>query len=470
MDLASDLADIVGERLSCSSAELYCYSCDASQVRGRPEYVVRPKDRDEVSMIMALAFEKRVPVTPRGAGTGLAGGAVPLKGGIVLDLSSMDRILEIDCSCRQVLVEPGVVRDRLNLALLPSGLFFPPDPGSSAMCSIGGLLANNGSGMHCVKYGTTRDYALDLEIVLADGSVIHTGSQVLKSSAGYDLTRLFIGSEGTLGVITAARLRVVPLPKARRLVLAAFRSPEEAGLAVNRVLSAGIVPAACEILDRTTVEVLHRCDPHLALPTADLILFEADGEPTAVLDEAARIEEVCLQSAISIDTASEAAEMEEVWAARRLVGAAVSRLDPKKTRIYVGEDVGVPVGMMPVLIRRVQEISEDAGIPAMKYGHIGDGNLHVALFVDLSDEAEVERAKLAAHRIHLAALDLGGTVSAEHGVGRARSSYMRLQWGGALDVMRAIKRALDPRGILNPGKLDLGSGTDCDTADAGAGL
>jgi glycolate oxidase len=394
-------------------------------------------------------------VTARGAGTGLAGGAVPVKGGIVLDMSGMNRIVEIDVDNLQVVVEPGVVLDRLNEALNPYGFFFPPDPGSSAMCTIGGLVSNNGSGMRCVKYGTCRNYVLDLEVVLADGSIINTGSKMLKSSAGYDLTRLMIGAEGTLGLITEIVLKIVPLPESRKLVIASFETAEIAGKAVIKVFSSGIIPSACEILDRTTIQVLKRCDPNLLIPNGDVLLFEVDGTLSSVDESAQRIVEVCTPLASDTRVASGKNEMGEIWAARRLVGAAVSRLDPAKSRVYVGEDAGVPLNLIPNLIRRVQEISNEFEVPAMKYGHIGDGNLHVALFIDVTDRSQWERLMNVADKIHRSAIDLGGTVSCEHGIGRAKAQYMKDQCGPAVDVMRAIKAALDPKGILNPGKLGL---------------
>jgi glycolate oxidase len=455
MVILEDLRQIVGNMVTASPTELYCYSSDASLVSGMPDYVVRPKSTTEVSQILCLASEFEVPVTARGAGTGLAGGAVPVKGGIVLDMSGMNRIIEIDVDNLQVVVLPGVVLDKLNEALKPHGFFFPPDPGSSAMCTIGGLISNNGSGMRCVKYGTCRNYVLDLEVVLADGRIINTGSKMLKSSAGYDLTRLMIGAEGTLGVITEIVLKVIPLPESRKLVLASFETAETAGKAVIKTFSSGIVPSACEILDRTTIQVLKSCDPDLLIPDGDVVLFEVDGTMSSVEESAQRIVDVCAPLAISIRIASGKSEMDEIWAARRLVGAAVSRLDPTKSRVYVGEDVGVPLKMIPNLIQRVQEISDEFGVPAMKYGHIGDGNLHVALFIDVMDKSQWERLMNAADKIHRAAIDLGGTVSCEHGIGRAKAQYMEDQCGPAVDVMRAIKAALDPKGILNPGKLGL---------------
>ncbi|MFZ3112743.1 FAD-binding oxidoreductase [Methanothrix sp.] len=454
--MLESLQEIAGDRVSSSLSERCCYSSDASQVSGRPDFVVRPANTGEVSRILLLCNERDVPVVARGAGSGLAGGASPVSGGVVLDMSGMNRILEMDLENLQVIVEPGVVAEKLNCALKPHGFFFPPDPGSSGFCTIGGMISYNSSGMRSVKYGTTRSYVLDLEVVLADGKVIHTGSRNLKSAAGYDLTRLFVGSEGTLGIITRAGLKVAPLPKERRLVLASFESAEAAGQAVIAVFSQGITPSACEILDRTTLKVLRLVDPKLALPDdGDVILFEVDGSRDSTAEAAEQIEKVCRPMAITIRQAS-GREMEPIWMARRLVGAAISRLDPKKTRIYMGEDVGVPIKQIPALIKKVQQITASVGIPAMKYGHIGDGNLHVALFIDVNDPDQWDRLRMAADRIHRAALSLGGTVSSEHGIGLARAEYMAEQVGEeSLNVMRAIKKSLDPRGILNPGKMGL---------------
>ncbi len=456
-EILDDLKEIAGCRVSASLAERCCYASDASQVEGFPDFVVRPETTRAVSHLLRFCSEHKIPVVPRGAGTGLAGGASPVQGGIVLDMSGMNRIIEIDIENLQAIVEPGVVQEKLNLALKPYGFFYPPDPGSSAICTIGGMIANNSSGMRSVKYGTTRNYVLDLEVVLADGRVIHTGSKTLKSSTGYDLTRLFVGSEGTLGIVTRAGLKISPLPESRKLVLASFKDAETAGQAVIKIFSGGINPSACEILDKITLQVLRRCDPNLVLPDdGDVILIETDGTENSSADAAMRIAEICRPLAKSVRVAYSPQEMEAIWAARRLVGAAISRLDPTKTRIYVGEDVGVPIKQIPALIKRVSQITTKLDLPAMKYGHIGDGNLHVALFIDVNSEDEWERLRLAADRIHKAAMELGGTVSSEHGIGKARAQYMPLQVGEEeLQVMRSIKKALDPLGILNPGKLGL---------------
>ncbi len=454
-DLLKNLQEIVGnERVSASSAELYCYSCDASQVRGMPDFVVRPVSTEQVSKIVRLANKEEIPVTSRGAGTGMAGGAVPLEGGIVLDMSSMDRILEMDLGNLQVTIEPGIIQEKLNEALEPYGFFFPPDPGSSAMCTLGGLIANNGSGMRSVKYGTTKTYVLGLEVVMADGTVINTGSKVTKSVAGYSLNDLFIGSEGTLGVITKATLKVRALPKERSVLLASFDDPEHAGQAVVKVLSSGLIPSACEILDRNIIEAINTYDPHIGLPKAGAILmFEVDGTDNSVREGIEMIRDICSSLATSIRAASDKKERDEIWAARRLVGAAVSRLDPLRTRVYLGEDIGVPIKELPGMLHKIREISEEFDLPIMTYGHIGDGNLHTGMCIDMLDEKQWDKLSKVADKIHRTAIGIGGTVTAEHGVGSARAEYLELELGNALDVMILIKKALDPKGILNPGKM-----------------
>ena len=454
-DILGRLQEIVGnERVSTSSAELYCYSCDASQIRGMPDYVIRPISTEQVSEIVKLAYEKEIPVVSRGAGTGLAGGAVPVEGGIVLDMSSMEKIVELDLDNLQVIVEAGVVQAKLNKALEPYGFFFPPDPGSSAMCTIGGLIGNDGSGMRSVKYGTTRDYVLGLEVVMADGTIINTGSKVMKSVSGYSLTDLFVGSEGTLGVITKAILKVRALPRERSVLLASFDNPELAGKAVVKTLSSGIVPSACEILDRNIIQAINTYDPNIGIPDAGaILLFEVDGTENSVREGIEMIEEVCKSLATSIKTASDKAERDEIWAARRLVGAAISRLDPMRTRVYVGEDVGVPIKELPGMLHKVREISEEFDLPIMTYGHIGDGNLHTGMCIDVLEDADWEKLNKAADRIHHEAHAIGGPVTAEHGVGGARADFMKIEVGNAIDVMIAIKKALDPKGIMNPGKM-----------------
>jgi len=451
-----ELIKICNDRVTKAPAELCCYSGDGSQIKGKPDFVIFPKTTKEVSQIVAYANENNIPVTARGAGTGLAGGAVPVCGGIVLDMSSMDKIIEIDIDNIQVIVEPGVVQDKLNEKLKPYGFFFPPNPGSSATCTIGGQIANNASGMRCVKYGTTKNYVLDLEVVLADGSVIRTGSKCLKSSAGYDLSRLFVGSEGTLGIITKAVLKIAPLPKARKIVMISFPTPEAAGLSISRVFAAGVIPSACEILDKTSVSVLTKLDPNVIFPKdGDVVLFEVDGSKASVNEDAQLLANACKDISKSIMMTDDPDKMKEIWDARSLLGAAISKLDPTKTRIYIGEDLGIPIKKLPEMIAKIYEITKSADLIPMIYGHAGDGTLHIGLFIDVLNEDEWKKLDIAADKLHLAAIELGGTVSSEHGIGAARGMYLEKQCGPAFNIMKEIKKSLDPKGILNPGKLGL---------------
>ncbi|WNY23971.1 putative FAD-linked oxidoreductase [Methanimicrococcus hongohii] len=456
MDHFEELKKICVGRTTNAPAELCCYAADGSQIKGKPDYVLFPHTTEEVSQILAYANIHLIPVTARGAGTGMAGGAVPVQGGILLDLSQMNRILSIDIDNIQVTVEAGLIADKLNEALKPYGFFFPPDPGSAATCTIGGQIANNASGMRCVKYGTTKNYVLNLEVVLADGTVIETGRNCLKSSAGYDLSRLYVGSEGTLGIITKAVLKIAPIPQARKLVMVSFPSPESAGLSVSRVFAAGVIPSACEILDKTSVSVLTKLDPNIIFPRdGDVVLFEVDGSKNAVDESAEMLAKACEEMSSSILITDDPAKMKEIWDARRMVGAAVSKLDPTKTRVYAGEDLGVPIRKLPEAISKVYEITNEVGITPMIYGHVGDGTVHVGLFIDVLDENDWKKLHIAADKLHLAAIELGGTVSSEHGIGAARGMYLEKQCGPAFEVMKAIKKALDPNGILNPGKLGL---------------
>ncbi|MCG7848856.1 MAG: FAD-binding protein [ANME-2 cluster archaeon] len=458
MDIFAKLQNIVTPlRISNDPAELYCYSSDASYIKGTPDYVVMPSTTAEVSEIVKLAQKHHIPIVARGAGTGLAGGAVPLCGGIVLDMSRMNRIIDIDIRNLQVLVEPGLIHADLNRALEPHGFFFPPDPGSSEMCTLGGLIANRGSGMRSVKYGTVTDYVLDLEVVMPDGAVIRTGGRVMKSASGYDLTALMIGSEGTLGIITGARLKIHPLPEARAAVLAHFNELEAAGRTVSAIMEKGIVPSACELMDSTTIKAVNTYDANLNIPDCEaMLLIEVDGAPCSVESGAARVAECCRElGAFDVTIAYSEPEMKELWAARRLAGAAVTRLNPGKTRVYIGEDIAVPLSAIPEMLREIRNISDRHGLNIMTYGHAGDGNLHTGMAIDTLDEEQWEVLEKTADDIHLAALRLNGTVSGEHGIGSARGMYMIKEHGGALDVMIAIKQALDPHNIMNPQKVGL---------------
>jgi len=456
------------ERVLVRQQELLAYSYDASFLTrlhpSAPEAVVQPVSTAEVAALVSLAAEHGIPVVARGAGTSQTGGAVPVAGGIVLDLARMDNILELDLDNLQVSVEPGVIHAHLNAALAPHGFYFPPDPGSSEMCTLAGMVANNASGMRAVKYGATGEYVLGLEVVLADGTVIVTGganSRSLKCVSGYDLTRLFVGSEGTLGVITRLRLKVLPLPERRGVVMAAFDELTLAGETVVDIFRARLRPAAAEIMDRSACRAAMLHVPGLSLPDGEAVLFfQVDGAPPAVTYEAERIAEVCRQRATHVEWAEDPQRVAALWQARSVVGAATGRIRDGATRVCAGEDICVPIVRVPEALAGVQAIARRHGFPIVTYGHIGDGNLHSAPLIDMRDPEEVERAHRAIDEIHRLALRLSGTTTGEHGVGVVRQEYLPEEHGPALLVMRRIKQALDPAGILNPGKMLLQAGEE----------
>lgn len=451
------------ENVLTTEADIVCYSFDSSFLgqlhEYRPDAVVRPGSTGEVAAVMRLAGTNRIPVTPRGAGTAQTGGAVAVRGGIVMDLSRLARVIEVDTDNLQVLVEPGIVHADLNAHLAKFGFFFPPDPGSSKMCTLGGMVANNSSGMRAVKYGTTRGYILGLEVVLPSGDIIWTGgrgSKALKSVSGYDLTQLLVGSEGTLGIITKIRLKILPLPEKRGIVLAAFDTLEKSGAAVIRVFRSRLFPSAIEILDKTGIRAAVAYKPDMTLPDAEaILLFEVDGSPADVAYQAERIAAVCTPLAGHVEWTDDPARLGKLWQARQVVGAAAARVKPGVTRVYDGEDICVPVARVPQALRGIQDIGERYGLTIVTYGHIGDGNMHSAIMANLRDPGEVEKAKSATDDIHRLALELGGTTTGEHGVGLSRAKYMDEEHGLALEVMRGIKKVFDPDNILNPGKMAL---------------
>ena len=455
--IIDELREIVGrDRVTDDPAELYCYSFDSSYVRGSASYVVRPQDAEEISRIVKVAAAHKVPIVPRGSASGLTGGSVPVRGGIVLDMANMNRILEIEVDNLQALIEPGVIHKKLNDQLAKHGFFFPPDPGSSDMCTVGGLIANGGSGMHSVKYGTVKDYVLDLEVVLPNGDIINTGCKAPKTSSGYDLTRLFVGSEGTLGVITKARLKIHPLPEARAIMMACFDRIEDAGKAAVAVLSSGVIPAAMEIMDGSAIDAVKQIDATLEVPDVEaMLLFEVDGYREAVARQVDHICGVCQKHGGSTVVARDRAEEERLWAARRLVGVAVTRLNPGKVRVYEAEDIGVPIKHVPYMLKRIQEIGRKHGLPLVTYGHIGDGNLHTGIAIDPRNDEEWKKVHAVKDEIYDVVLGLGGTLPGEHGTGVIRGSYMERAHGKSYDVMKAVKRAIDPEDIMNPGKMGM---------------
>ncbi len=454
-------AVLPADRVIDDPATIEPYAYDASfwslRAQRRPDAVVVPLSTADVVATVRVAAETGTPVVPRGAGTGQTGGAVAARGGIVISFARMRAIREIDRPNLQAVVEPGVVFADLQQALAEHGLFFPPDPGSGRSCTLGGMVANNASGPHAVRWGTMSAYVLGAEVVLADGSVITTGgerSKALKSSSGIDLTKLFVGSEGTLGILTRLRLRVQPKPAARAVCLAAYDSLDETVRSLDDLFAAGVLPATAELLDRSAVTAIQRYRPELGLPDGEAVLFiEVEGTTDHVASAVRFVDGIVRRRATVTSFAEDEASIQRLWAARSGLAAAAALAHPDKHRIFAGEDLAVPLSEIPRTIRRARELAEQLRIAVLFYGHFGDGNVHSAILIDPSDDDEVRRADELADRLHRLAVEVGGTVTGEHGTGAVRQPYMRLEHGAALDVMRRLKDAFDPRGILNPGKI-----------------
>jgi glycolate oxidase len=461
-DIANGLRELLPPgRLIEAPSELITYSTDASfysHLRPRaPDAVVVARSTEEVQRTVAFAYQHGIPITPRGAASGQTGGAIPVQGGIVVALNAMNRVLELDGANLQTIVEPGVIHARLNDYLAPHRLIFPPDPGSSRMCTVGGMASTNAHGMRAMKYGPTANWVLGLEVVLPDGRLITTGSinsRARQSSSGLELTKLLVGAEGILGIITRLRLKVMPIPPARAIVTALFDDVERAGQAVVAVSRAGVTPAAAEILDRNAIQAVNLYRPAMRLPSAEaMLLFEVDGNPPGVEYDAQLVCDTVRGLASSVDWSIEPARIAALWEARSVVGAAASMLRPGAFRAYCGEDLCVPISKVPATLKAIQQIGERFQIPVATYGHIGGGGMHPGHLIDPFNPDEVRRVLLVAHAIHELALEMGGTVTGEHGVGLVRAPYMAAEHGEALDVMRQIKLALDPKSIMNPGKI-----------------
>ncbi|HSO20242.1 MAG TPA: FAD-linked oxidase C-terminal domain-containing protein [Desulfosarcina sp.] len=426
------------------------YAYDAGGDRCLPEAVVFPQNVAQVSAILSLADARRIPVVPRGAGSGLTGGAVPLAGGLVMAMDRFDRILEVDAANRQAIVEPGVVTARLHAAVEARGLFYPPYTASLTFCTIGGNIAENAGGMRAVKYGVTKDFVMGLEVVLANGEVIHTGSRCIKDVVGYDLTRLFVGSEGTLGVVTRAVLRLLPLPEAKQTLLASFQAMDHAARTVADIVKAGIVPTTLEFMDRHCIRAVNRFKAG-GLPenAAAALLVEVDGRLSDIEADLDRVHRVCrTNSALAVDIARNRQDQDALWLARRSVHAALGRLRPA----WIEEDIAVPVARIPEMVRRLEAIGSELQVLIACFGHTGDGNIHVNLAED--DRTPPGNLARAREAVLKAAVAMEGRIAAEHGIGMLKRD--EIGWNlddNTLALMRRIKRLLDPHGILNPGKI-----------------
>ncbi len=452
--IVASLEQIIGAAgVLCSPEDLVVYSYDGTFAEHCPDIVVVPRTVEQVSAVMKLASSERIPVVSRGMGTGLAAASVPFDGGVVLALTRMNSILEIDEANTTARVEAGVITADLQAAVEKRGLFYPPDPSSSRHSTIGGNIACNAGGPRCLKYGVTGDYVLGLTAVLSDGRVLRTGGKVIKDVVGYDLAALLTGSEGTLAVIVEALLRLVARPKYAQTALVEFPSLDDACRSVNAVLSAGIVPAALELMDETAIDCVEDA-VHMGLPSdaEAILLIETDGsDMNLVLRDAKSAVDICeINGARRCRLAKDDAERSDLWKARRSVSPSLARRAPNK----LGEDITVPRSAIPAAVRGIKAIGARYGLPIVIFGHAGDGNLHPNILFDKRDPEQWQRVeKIVAEEFGLA-LELGGTLSGEHGVGALKRPYMTRALGPvSLDIQRAIKRSLDPLNILNPGKV-----------------
>lgn len=456
-EVLKELEGIVGsQHVMAAVADREHYGQDETEdLVFLPAVAVRPANAEEISAILKLANREKIPVTPRGAGTGLSGGALPVFGGIVLSTERLNKIIEIDERNLQATVETGVINQVFRDAVEEKGLFYPPDPASRGSCFLGGNLAENAGGPKAVKYGTTRDYVLNCEVVLPTGEIIWTGANVLKNSTGYNLTQLVVGSEGTLGVITKIVFRLIPLPSRNLLMLVPFFSPEKACEAVSAVFRAGFTPSAMEFMERDAIDFVLRF-VEVSIPVKDNhqahLLIEVDGHDEEMLfKECEQITEIMYRfecdEVMFADTAQQKADL---WRMRRAVGEAV-----KSHSVYKEEDTVVPRAELPVLLKGVKEIGRRYGFKSVCYGHAGDGNLHVNIIRDTLDETTWnEVVPKGIREIFALCVELKGTISGEHGIGYVQKSYMDIPFDPTqLALQKSIKALFDPNGILNPGKM-----------------
>jgi glycolate oxidase len=431
------------------------YGTDALK-RGHPaDIVVSPADTAQIAAVARLCDAQRIPLVARGAGTGYTGGAVPLHGGVVLSLERLNRIIEIDVANLLAVVEPAVINGDLQDAVERVGLFYPPDPASLRESSLGGNVAECAGGPRAFKYGTTKRYVLGLEAVLPTGEIVRTGGKTVKNVVGYDLTQLIVGSEGTLAIVTQIILRLIPKPPARAALRATFARVEDAVDAVGRMIAAGVVPAALELVDAVSIAALHRYlggEPLAPTGTAGLLIVEVDGVEAAVAEEIERVAAACRTGATDVRVAHDEASRNEVWRARRELSYALRTVGAWK----YNHDIVVPKGRIPQLFALVERIRHETGFLIPCFGHVGDGNIHVNIMVDADDEAIRATVKRAERALFEGVVALEGSVTGEHGVGFSKAPYLPLEvTQPTIDLMKRVKHAFDPHGILNPGKIFL---------------
>ncbi len=432
--------------------ELLCYSYDATGSSFLPEVIVFPGSEDEVSQILNLASKQNFIVVPRGAGSGMTGGAVPVNGGLVMVTSRMNKILEIDENNFIVKVQPGVIVADLHKKVEEKNLFYPPDPASSSICTIGGNIAECAGGPRAVKYGVTRDYVLGLKAVLPSGKIIQTGVKTAKGVAGYDLTRLIVGSEGTLAIVTEITLRLLAKPEAIKTLAVFFDSMKKAARTVSGIMRETVIPRCVEYLDKASIDLVK---DYISFDLPDniqaLLIIELDGDKTKVEKDAQDIQKLCFSyNALDVLVAEDKTQAQELWNARKALSPALYKIANNK----INEDIVVPVDKIPDMVQITQDIEKRSGLKVVSFGHAGDGNIHCNIMYNKADEREVKKADKAVDSLFKATLDLGGTITGEHGVGITKMKYLPKEIGSVqIELMRGIKRVFDPLNILNPGKI-----------------
>lgn len=446
--------DIVGNDNYNDSNEMkLVYSYDATpNFQALPDGVISPRNTEEVSEILKVCNLHKIPVVPRGSGTNLSAGTCPVEGGIVIIFNNMSDILEIDENNLTITVQPGVITQDINNVVEAKGLFYPPDPGSMKISTIGGNIMENSGGLRGLKYGVTRDYVIGMEFVLPNGDIVRTGGKLAKDVAGYDLTRLMVGSEGTLGIVTEATLKLIPKPEAKKTLLAAYQDLESAAQTVSTIIANKIIPITLEFMDRSTIKVVEDfAKAGLPIDAEAVLLIEQDGAPEVVERDIKMIEKICKDmNAISVNVAKTEAEAERLTTARRYALSALARLKP--TTIL--EDATVPRSEIANIVTAINQIADKYNVPISTFGHAGDGNMHPTCTTDARDHDEMERVDKAFEEIFDAAIRLGGTITGEHGVGAVKSPYLAWKLGEAgVNIMKSIKQAFDPNNIMNPGKM-----------------
>lgn len=444
--------EVVGEpNVSTEEPELLIHAVDASTSEWvKPDAVVWPESAQQVSRIVRYANQRRLPIVPRGAGTGLSGNVVPVCQGIVLNFRKMNKVMKILDKDLQVIVQPGVVYEQLNSKLREYNLFFPPDPGSSSVCTIGGMVANNASGMGAVRYGVTSDYVLGLQVVLPNGEIIRSGSNAIKSATGYDLVHLLVGSEGTLGVITEITLSLETLPPSRKTAVGYFGSVSDTTETVSEVMRSGLSPAALEFLDGETIRAVNQYQDLGLREAAAMLLVEFHGSEESTeheLDSALNI--LNKHQALEVRVAKDSDEYKKLWAARKSAYPALARCAPNP---IIG-DVVVPISKITEMVAYAYRVAENVDVRLACFGHSGDGNVHPIVLADKADKQSWTRAMRVIEEIVSKAIALGGVASGEHGIGTEKKRFMELQHGKSLALMRSIKQLFDPNHIMNPGKL-----------------